>query len=151
MNLARPRSQSSATPRGEFPLRTFDPEQQNSARSRRAPWRQKLVDAERGLTHSFRADSALYLHVFFDSLLLAIGFVLGLSASRWAVVGLGITVMLASELFHQALQTVAAQFSKNNREQIAALSTAGKLIAVTGSTAVIAAILWLRWRELVGA
>jgi hypothetical protein len=58
--------------------------------------------------------------------------------------------MLAAELFHQALQTVAAQFPKHVREQTAALSTAAKLIAVTGSAAVIVAILWLRWRELVG-
>ncbi|MFO0917388.1 MAG: diacylglycerol kinase [Planctomycetaceae bacterium] len=151
MNEIRARSQSSSPPRGDFPLRTFDPEQEQSARSRRAPWRQKLVDAERGLTHSFRADSALYLYIFFDSLLLAIGFVLDLSASRWAVVGLGLTVMLAAELFHQALLSAACQFPKNACERVAALSTAAKLIAVTGCTAVILAILWLRWRELVGA
>lgn len=150
MSHAKLRPNSSATPRGDFPLRTFDPEKEVNSRSRRAPWRQKLVDAERGLTHSFRADSALYLHIFFDSLLLATGLVLGLSAVHWAVVGLGLTVMLSAELFHQALQTVAAQLSAGVRKDVLVLSTAAKLLAVLGSTAAIGAVLLLRWRELFG-
>ena len=150
MSNTRLRSHSSATPRGDFPLRTFDPQKETEGRPRRALWRQRLVDAERGLTHSFRADSALYLHLFFDSLLMATGLVLGLAAADWVIVGIGLTVMLSAELFHQALQTVAAQFSKNVRQQVAALSTAAKLLAVTGSTSAILGVLWLRWRELVG-
>lgn len=126
------------------------PEERTEHRPRRAPWRQRLVDAERGFSHSLRADSALYLHLFIDSLLLATCFVLGLSATHWIVVTLAITVMLSSEMFSQGLQLVSSQLPERIGRQVIAMAAAAKLLAIFGSTSAVGMVLWLRLRELFG-
>jgi diacylglycerol kinase len=123
----------------------------DSFRRRRSAWRQKLVDAERGLAHSFRADSALHLHLFFDCLMLATCGVLGLTAIHWAVVVASLTTMLSAELFYQGLQALAAECSPTARKQASTVAAAAKLLAFCGSTAAMAIILCLRFRELFGA
>ncbi len=140
-------SKPSHTPE-EFDVRKSAPDDRVDRRRRRAPWRQQLVEAERGLSHSFRADSALYLHIFLDSLLLATCGVLGLSETRWIIVGLGLTVMLSAELFAQALELVALQLSERVGRQVSSLAAAAKLLAVLGCTSAIGIVLWLRLREL---
>jgi diacylglycerol kinase len=132
----------------EFDVRKSAPDDRVDRRRRRAPWRQKLVEAERGLSHSFRADSALYLHIFLDSLLLATCGVLGLPATHWILVGLGLTVMLSAELFAQALERIAQQLAERVGRQVSALAAAAKLLTVLGCTSAIGIVLWLRLREL---
>ena len=114
----------------------------------RPAWRQQLVSAERGLSHSLRADSALYLHLFFDTLLLATCGVLGLSATHWIIVGMALTLMLTSELFAQGLTALASEMSNSLRKQVVSIAAAGKLLAVLGSTSAVSIVMLLRIREL---
>lgn len=142
-------SKSAPSAPGPMP-RKLTPEEREEPHPRRAAWRQRLVEAERGFSHSLRADSALYLHLFVDSLLLATCFVLGLSATHWIVVTLAISVMLSSEMSAQALQLVASQLSERVRTQVVSMAAAARLLAILGSTSAIAMVLWLRLRELFG-
>jgi diacylglycerol kinase len=106
------------------------------------------VEAERGFSHSLRADSALYLHLFFDSLLLAACFVLGLAATHWVIVALALTMMLSAELFAQGLTALASEVSDSLRKQVNAIATAAKTLALVGSTSAISIVLLHRFREL---
>lgn len=130
--------------------RKLTPDERTERRLRRPAWRQRLVEAERGFSHSLRADSALYLHLFVDSLLLATCFVLGLSATHWIVVTLAITVMLSAEMFSQGLLLIAAQLADRIGRQVIAMAAAAKLLAIFGSTSAVGMVLWLRLRELFG-
>lgn len=130
--------------------RKLTPDEREDHRPRRPAWRQRLVEAERGFSHSLRADSALYLHLFVDSLLLATCFVLGLSATHWIVVTLAISVMLSAEMFSQGLQLIAAQLAERIGRQVVAMAAAAKLLAIFGSTSAVGMVLWLRLRELFG-
>ena len=116
----------------------------------RPAWRQQLVSAERGLSHSLRADSALYLHLFFDTLLLATCGVLGLTATNWVIVSLALTMMLTSELFAQGLTALASEMSNSLRKQVVSIAAAGKLLAILGSTSAVSIVLLLGMRELFG-
>jgi diacylglycerol kinase len=144
------RESKAAVSQNGFSARKTTPDARSEPRRSRSHWRQRLVEAERGFSYSFRADSALYRHIFLDSLLLAICGVLGLSAAQWAMVAIGMTVMLSSELFAQALQIVASQLPERLRKQTASLAAAAKLLAILGSTSAIGIVLAIRLRELFG-
>ena len=75
-------------------------------RPRRAAWRQWLVEAERGITAAFRSDSIFFVHLFVSSLVVAAAFLLGLSATQWAILTLALTITIAAELFHQVLKAL---------------------------------------------
>ncbi len=145
------RVRSAGTVSGEYPARKFAPDERREPHRRRAGWRQKLVDAERGLAQSLRADSTLYLHVFLDCLLLAVCGVLGLSATHWAIVAAGLTAMLSAELFSQGLRIVASELSPLVQKQSRAVNAAARLLVILGCSLMIVIILWLRLRELFGS
>lgn len=101
---------------------------------KRPAWRQHLVQTERGVVRGVRGGSAFFVHFFGCSLVLAIGFVLGLSPFEWAAVALCATVVLAAEMFNQAIKALVA-IDAENREKTKALviSTAAVMVAVVGS------------------
>jgi diacylglycerol kinase len=148
-NPALRESKAAVSPNG-FAARKTTPDARMEPRRTRSHWRQRLVEAERGFSYSFRADSALYRHMFLDSLLLAMCGVLGLSATQWAIVALGLTVMLSAELFAQGLQIVASQLPDRLRKQTMSLAAAAKLLAILGCTSAIGIVLVIRLRELFG-
>ncbi len=76
----------------------------SATQPRRPQWRQRLVETERGLTLGLRADATFFVHFFLAAVLLATGFVLGLSAIEWSVLILAITAVIAAEMFHQLLK-----------------------------------------------
>ena len=110
-------------------------------RRRRAAWRQRLVDAERGLVLGFRRDGVLAGHAFVLTLSTASGVVLGLSATRWAVLCLALGTAMGAELFAQVLAAVAAAVAKNSagaetpEELAAAVRLCGAAVAVTAAGA----------------
>ena len=57
---------------------------------RRCAWRQRMIEAERGLRLSLRMDGTLFVHLFVASCVIAAGFVLGLSTQQSAIVSLAI-------------------------------------------------------------
>ncbi len=115
---------------------------------RRAPWRQRLVDAERGFTTGFRADSTWFVYLFVNVLLLAIGGVLDLGFYDWLFVGLAMTMVLSAELMQQALRALAqaleAEFPGLDTERMHHLATAAVLLAVSGGGVIVLIIYALR-------
>lgn len=132
---------------GEVAGKKWNPEDRSVSRPRRAAWRQKLVEAERGFTHGFRVDSTLYAHFFVDCLLLATCSVVGLPPTHWAIVIAGITVMLSAEFFSLAILMVAEELSSSIKKRVESANAAGKLLVFLGSSVMIGIVLWLRFRE----
>ena len=110
-------------------------------RRRRAAWRQRLVDAERGLVLGFRRDGVLCGHVFVLTLAAAAGVVLNLDATRWAVLGVALGTAMGAELFGQVLAALAAAAAKTAdadavpEELAAAVRLCGAAVAVTAAGA----------------
>jgi hypothetical protein len=121
---------------------------------RRAAWRQRLVEAERGISRGLRGDGTLYVYLFFNCLAIAIGVVLRLSTWQWIVVGLVVTLVLSAELMCQALRVLTAELQRTVPEcrltPVLHLATAAVTAALLGGSAVVAAIFWQRIRDLYG-
>ena len=120
-------------------------------RSRRAPWRQHLVDAEHGLREGLRRDSTLCMHLFVDCLILVVCGGLGLAVWQWAVLSLTLTGMLAVEFFHHALRVMSHLLpDRPAAAHVQRLGTAGALVATVGGIATILLLLADRLYELFG-
>lgn len=115
---------------------------------RRAPWRQRLVDAERGVTHGFRADSALFVHFFVSSLIVVLGLGLGLSTWQWLAVVGSIALVFSAEFLNQALrellQISAPQAEPAAIQRFLQLGMAAVGTATLGSAIIIGTVFWLR-------
>ncbi len=124
---------------------------QKSSR-RRAPWRQRLVETERGITSGFRGDSTLFFYLFVDSALLAVGGVLDLSYFDWLFVALAVTLVLAAELLQQALRACVDEVRKLQPEgdwnRVLHLATAAVGVAFAGGALVIALIYGRRIHDM---
>lgn len=124
-------------------------------RTRRADWRQRLVDAERGLTLGFRADSSFFAHLFMASLIVAAGIVLRLNVYSWSVLVISLTVVVAAELFNQGLR--AAILSKGTADSLPPhlqtalrMGTAGVMTSLAGALLVAGVLLGDRVLQLCG-
>ncbi|MBI1344668.1 hypothetical protein GC163_00115 [bacterium] len=119
---------------------------------RRAPWRQRLVETERGLTRGFRSDGSLYFYVFVDCAVLLVGGVLDLNLWQWFIVGLAVTMVITAELFQQALRTCIAELRElqpaGHWDRALHLATAAVSVAFAGGSVVVALVYWQRIREL---
>ncbi len=122
---------------------------------RRAPWRQRLIDAERGFTQGIRGDGTLFFHLFVNCAVLAIGCVLDLSFTQWLLVGLAVTLVLALELVKLALQLLVEEVRSLNPagrwEHILHLATAAVTLAFLGGSTIVALIYWQRASEMFSA
>ena len=116
---------------------------------RRAAWRQRLVDAERGLVLGFRRDGVLAGHVFVLTLSVVAGLTFDLSAVRWAVLGLALATAMGAELFGQVLAALAAAIvragggAEERPGELAAavrLGSAAVAISAAGATAALIAV-----------
>jgi len=81
-------------------------DRRGTSRPHRPAWRQRLVQAERGIASGVRNDSTFFVHFFAASVIVAIGVVVGLGAIQWAIVTLAFTMVMAAEMFHQVLRFV---------------------------------------------
>ena len=72
----------------------------------RPEWRQRLVDAERGITFGIRLDSTFFIHFFSGSAVIAAAMLMGLSATHWAIVILAMTTVLSAQMFNQVLKSI---------------------------------------------
>jgi diacylglycerol kinase len=119
---------------------------------RRPPWRQRLVETERGLAQGLRGDSTLFFYLFVDCTLLAMGAVLDLSLWQWLIVGLVITLVTSAELMQQALRACVAELESLHPHakwrRVRHLATASVGVAFLGGTVVVGLVFAQRIREL---
>ncbi|MFM7163314.1 MAG: diacylglycerol kinase family protein [Planctomycetaceae bacterium] len=125
---------------------------------RRPAWRQRLIQAERGLAWGLRADSVFFVHFFGIALVISAGLAFGLALWQWVAIVLALTVVLSAEMFQQALKLLAglstaadgAGHSPSIAARALSIGTAAVLVACLGSTLVLALIFIQRGCELFG-
>lgn len=119
---------------------------------RRAPWRQRLIDTERGLRTGLRGDSTLFFYLFVNCTVLLIGGVLDLSFFQWLLVGFCITLVMSAELMQQSVRAlveeVRALRPDGSWTGILNLATASVSIASAGGSIVVVAIYAQRLAEM---
>lgn len=112
-------------------------------RRRRSAWRQRLVEAERGATLGFRGDSTLFVHFFSGSIILATAVVLSLTLVEWAVLVLGLTMVVAAEMFNKVIVEISRHLPDNAddswREGLK-IGTAAVVVTIIGTVAAITLI-----------
>ena len=123
-------------------LRTDDPLPSSVLRSRRrAAWRQRLIEAERGIAQGFRGDSTLFVHLFAASVVVAAGLVLGLSAVQWTLIVLASSIVIAAEMFHKALRVLVAALGDQHGRTAAEtlrIATAAVFVTILGTAITLA-------------
>ncbi len=128
---------------------------------RRPAWRERLVQAERGLVRGIRSDSAFFVHFFGIAIVIAAALVLGIGWMQWVAIAGCLTLVLTAEMFNQALKTLVhsgfAQSGSNppagqelspGAQRALAIGTAAVLVACAGSTVVLTLVFWQRFDQL---
>ncbi len=95
-----------------------------------------MVEAERGVTLGMRGDSTLFVHMFVGCVILAAGFVLGLSITEWAVLILGLTTVISAELFNKVLVELTRLMSADVESSLhnsLKIATAAVFVTMSGS------------------
>lgn len=121
--------------------------------SRRPAWRQRLIQAERGLAWGLRADSIFFVHFFGISIVLAAGMAFGLDVWQWVAITLALTIVLSAEMFQQGLKLLVQSGDQTPPGHVAralSIGTAAVLVACIGSTIVLTLIFVQRGIELFG-
>lgn len=117
-------------------------------RARRRPaWRQRLVQAERGLVRGVRSDSAFFVHFFGIAIVIAAALVLGIGWMQWIAIAGCLTLVLTAEMFNQALKALAQALEDPAAPEVQrglAIGTAAVMVACIGSTIVLALVFWQR-------
>ncbi|TWU12705.1 Prokaryotic diacylglycerol kinase [Symmachiella macrocystis] len=113
-------------------------------RQKRPAWRQHLVLTERGVVGGIRGGSAFFVHFFGCSIVLATGYVLALSLMQWVAVVLSMTIVLAAEMFNQALRAIVVDPEDGGIAPQAAkalgISTAAVMMTILGGLIVVGMI-----------
>jgi diacylglycerol kinase len=125
-----------------------------SSRRRRAPWRQRLVEAERGVTEGFRGDSTFFVHFFLGSLMIVAAAVLGISFVHWILLVLALTLVLCAEMFNSAFATLLLDFEKHAGvavKKARKIGTAAVFVAMAGATIAVGLIFTHRLMQMFAA
>lgn len=115
------------------------------SRNHRPAWRQTLVDIERGLVQGLRFDSCFAVYFFVTSVVVAMGFVLGISAVEWAVLVVALSLVLSAQMFHQMLRILWKETEHQLPERLRPLiriASAAVCVAIVGSACAIAILFW---------
>lgn len=118
---------------------------------RRAAWRQRLVQAERGLVGGVRSDSVFFVHFFGISLVIAAALVLGVGVMQWIAIAACLTLVLTAEMFNQALKSLAQPDDRPcgpAAKRAMAMGTAAVMVACSGSILVMTLVFWQRVQQL---
>jgi len=119
-------------------------------KKQRPEWRQRLVLMERGVGHSLRQDSVLFVHTFTGIVIILMGLVAGLSLSQWALLSLALTLLFAAELMNQALRALASAWDPipPTVQRAVTMSAAAVMFTWLGVVITSALTLTVRWQEL---
>ncbi|MDR1493508.1 MAG: diacylglycerol kinase family protein [Planctomycetaceae bacterium] len=81
-------------------------------------WRRKFGDAFRGLYSSFCQQSSYRVHFFFALTVPVLAWLLKLNEIEWSLLILLITLVIASEMFNTAIETLSRAVSEQYDERI---------------------------------
>lgn len=118
---------------------------------RRSAWRQRLIQAERGLVGGVRSDSSFFVHFFGASIVLAASGVLGLGTMQWAIILVCLTLVLCAEMFNHALRALVHDDPEPSgpvAQRVLGMGSAAVLVAIVGAVLVIGLVFWERAGQL---
>jgi diacylglycerol kinase len=102
------------------------------------PWRHKFGDAFRGLKLGIRGHSSFSVHFFFAVLVIAGACVLGCSPEQWFILFGCIGMVLTTELFNSALETLVRGLDEQTRRRVGpSLDIAAGAVLLASTTAAI--------------
>jgi diacylglycerol kinase len=122
-----------------------DAEPVETPRPRRS-WRRKFHAAFKGLKLGIRGHSSFFVHFFFTALVLAAAIVLGCDVIDWCILLGCVAMVLVSELFNSAIETLFKGLDEAARERAwPALDIAAGAVLLAGIAAsIIGAIIFTR-------
>ena len=89
------------------------------------------------MTLGLRNESTMYFHLFSLIIVIASGFVLGLTLSEWVFVVLAVTTVLSTEMFNLALRAMQERVFEDEDPSLDTalrMSTAAVTVAWVGAT-----------------
>lgn len=101
----------------------------------RAAWRQRLVQAERGIGNGARQDSIFFVHIFTATMILVAAIVLNIAPWQWMLVAFSLIMLFVAELFNQSLKAMSQAFGETPPapvQQALGMSTAASMLALAG-------------------
>jgi diacylglycerol kinase len=117
----------------------------------RPVWRRVLVDFERGLAQGARFDSSFAIYFFLTSVVVAMGFVLGISALEWSVLIVALSLAMSSQMFHQMLRILWKEAEHQLPDRLRPLiriASAAVGVAIIGAASAIVMLFWQRLSAL---
>jgi diacylglycerol kinase len=122
------------------------PEDEDVGRRRRRPRRDKFKRAFRGLKLGIRGHSSFAVHFFFAALVLAAAAIFKCDLLEWCVLIGCIGLVLTTELFNSALETLFRGLDEATRDRVwpALDVAAGAVLMASLTAAVIGSIIFLR-------
>lgn len=128
-----------------------EPQAISKADRRRAPWRRRLVEAERGLTEGFRTDSTLFVHFFLATLVMTAAFIFGISRIEWGLLILSLAMVFSAEMFHLSMRAIFRHLGQHLSEPMQTarrIATAGVFFTLIGASALVLLIFLPRLWDL---
>jgi diacylglycerol kinase len=98
-------------------LSRIDPEPIEQPRARRS-WRAKFHAAFRGVKLGIRGHSSFFVHFFFTALVVAAAIVLRCEVLDWCILLACIAMVLVSELFNSAIETLFKGLDEATKERV---------------------------------
>jgi len=125
-------------------LPMLDPELIEKPRPKRS-WRTKFRAAFNGLTLGIRGRSSFFVHFFFRALVVAAALVLRCEVVEWCILLGCIAMVLVSELFNSAIETLFKGLDETTKERTwPALDIgAGAVLLASIAAAVIGSIVFI--------
>jgi diacylglycerol kinase len=126
-------------------LPMIDPEPVETPRRRRS-WRRKFHAAFKGLKVGIRGHSSFFVHFFFTALVIAAAIVLHCDAIDWCILLGCVAMVLVSELFNSAIETVFKGLDEATKERAwpALDVAAGAVLMASIAASIIGAIIFVR-------
>jgi diacylglycerol kinase len=106
----------------------------------RSPWRQRLVQAERGFALGFRSDSIFFVHLFLSTAAICAAVVTDFRLTQWAVLVFAMATSYAAELFHQVVKMLLndnPSVDVRRAQAILRMSTAATTLTIVGGSAAV--------------
>jgi diacylglycerol kinase len=117
----------------------------NDAPRSRRPWRHKFAVAFRGIKLGVRGHSSFFVHFFFTVLVMAAAWVLGCSLLEWCVLLGCIGMVLTTELFNSAVETLFRGLDEETKSRVwpALDIAAGAVLLASITASVIGSLIFL--------
>lgn len=109
-------------------------------------WIRKFGDAARGVKVAVRGDASFFVHLFMAAVVVTVASILGVSVTRWCLLVMCITIVLAAEMFNTSIERLARSITREQHPEIRdALDVASGAVLVTSAGAAIVGLLLLVW------